>query len=209
VKHWINVVGNSRSGTTWLSRVFRAAGKDVGHEYVREDGTVSCYFFLDTPWYPFSPSTHPKGLIAHVGERLSDYQFQHRAHLVRDPLKTIGSIWSTIGVEHQEWLEEFDIIPAGLKPKVLKSMHIWYEVNRACERYTKNRFRLEDLVKGKSEWRRLCDMTKLGNVKLPQIPPANRSRGIFKARHVTWQDLEKQDPRLTAKIRKMADRYGY
>jgi hypothetical protein len=189
--------------------VLRAVGKDVGHEYVRQDGTVSCYFFMDTPRYPISPSTPPKGKIAHVGERLSNYTFKHTAMLVREPLKTIGSIWATIGVEHQRWLEEFGVIEPGIKPKLLKSMHIWQAVNAACERETDDIYRLEKLVAGGPEWRRFRKAFDLGRVELPDIPPANKSRGIFLARVVTWKDLMAQDQKLTGAIIKMARRYGY
>lgn len=203
----IRVIGNSRSGTTWLGRVLREIGHDVGHEYVRDGGTVSCFFFIDTPVYPLNPSGHPKGKIAHVGERLSDYRFKHTVMIVRHPLKAIGSIWSTIGIEHQAWLERHRVIPKGLKPKLLKAMHVWYRVNLACERRAEALFRLEDLVRGKREWKRFLRALEVPVVPLPDIPPTNKSRGIFKARVVTWKDLAAQDPELTKEIRAMWRRY--
>lgn len=202
------VVGNSRSGTTWLSRVLRAKSLDVRHEYVGDDGTVSCFFFMDVRWYPFSPSTHPKGKIAHVGERLRQFEFENKFMIVRDPLKTIGSIWSTIGREHQRWLEEFNVIESDIKPKMLKAMHIWYEVNRRCELFAMERFRLESLASGGSDWRRMCKLLHMDNV-LPDIPPSNKSRGIFKARKITWKMMREADSELAAKIASMAKRYGY
>ena len=207
-KRLVLITGNSRSGTTWLSRILRAKDLDVRHEYVGEHGTVSCFFFMDTPWYPFSPSTHPKGLIAHVGERLRQYEFEHRFHLVRDPLRTIGSIWSTIGREHQRWLEEFGVIDPGIKPKMLKAMHIWYEVNRRCTQATDHRFRLEDLVLGEKAWRAMSRMLST-SIDLPTIPPSNKSRGIFLARRVTMKMMRAADPFLAKSICRMAVAYGY
>lgn len=211
-KREIRVIGNSRSGTTWLTRVLNAVGKDVGHEYVRSHGTVSCFFFMDTVQYPYSPSTHPKGLIAHVGERLSQYRFENTGMIVRHPLLTIGSIWSTMGVEHQLWLEKYGVIPMGLKPKLLKSMHTWHAVNLACEKVTDRRYQLERLAEEGQhgrEWKRFANDFNLGDVPMPDIPRTNKSRGIFLARVVDWPMLAKLDPTLTKLIAKMGKGYGY
>jgi hypothetical protein len=206
-KYRVRVVGNSRSGTDWFTRVLNAAGLDVGHEYLRKDGTVSCYFFIDTHRYPLSPTTSPPGRIAHVGERYSDYKFDMTLHIVRDPLKCIGSIWSTMQTEHQKWLEEFKVIPTGLKPKLLKSMHTWYEVNRRCERIAEYRFNLEH---AKQAWPDIRDSLDIAHeMPMPQIPVSNRSRGIFLAKKLTWRMMVDMDKELATKIAKMASYYGY
>jgi len=209
-KRRVLIVGNSRSGTTYVCRMLKEVGLRVGHEYVLEDGTVSCYFFMDTPKYPLSPSTPPKGLIAHVGQRMRDYEFKHVLHLVRDPLKTIGSIWKTMGTEHQKWLEKHGVIPKDLKPKLRKAMHAWYEVNKRCERLTKNRYRLEDM-KDQHVWENMLDDLGLPPFSIPKVPKTakNASRGIFKAKRVTWNDLYDMDPGMCSKIAKMAKRYDY
>jgi len=207
---WINVIGNSRSGTTWLTRVLRELGKDVGHEYVRKDGTVSCFFFIDCEWYPYNSEPFSRGLIAHVNQRLSDYRFEHTVHLVRHPLKAISSIAKTAGTEHQLWLEEHKIVPKGLKPKLLMAMHIWEGVERACRRRTRHLFKLEELVKGELEWRRFCKTVDLPKVKLPPIPVTNASRGIFKAKKISWTDLYVLDAKLAERIEEIAIAfYGY
>lgn len=208
-KRLLRIVGNSRSGTTWLSRVLRAEGLDVRHEICGKDGTVSCFFFVDWDWYPLSPSTPPKGLIAHQTERLSDYRFEHTWHVVRHPLRTIGSIWSTMGTQHQLWLEDIGLLPGDLKPKLLKSMYAWHRVNLHCERIADWTFRLEDAVRGQEVWRHMMHTLGRETTRRPRIPVTNRSRGIFAAKKVTWSTMRRLDPDLASQIQGMAEHYGY
>jgi hypothetical protein len=202
----VRVIGNSRSGTAWFTKVLKAAGLDVGHEFVGPDGTVSCYFFIDTPRYPVSPTTSPVGKVAHVGEQYSDYQFDVTLHIVRNPLKCIGSIWSTMQTQHQLWLEEFKVIPEGLKPKFMKSMFTWLAVNKLCEKEADFRFQLEEVS---AKWPKICKLLGLPKQRLPRIPVTNKSRGIFLAKSITWRDMQKMAPAKCAEIARMARRYGY
>lgn len=202
------VTGNSRSGSTWFCKVLRKAGLDVRHEYMGADGTVSCYFFRRTSRYPFTPSSHPAGKIAHQGERHADFKFDVKIHLVREPLKSIGSIWSTMQTQHQLWLEEFKIIPSGLKPKFLKSMHTWHAVNLECEALCDHRITLED-IRNSYGWPQLCRWLAIPQQPMPDVPPLNKSRGMFLAKIVRWQDMAAMDIELCVKIAKMSRRYGY
>lgn len=204
------VTGNARSGTTWFCKVLRKAGLDVRHEYMGSDGTVSCFFFKRTPRYPFTPSAPPAGKISHQGERHEDYKFDVKIHLVRNPLKSIGSIWGTMFTAYWDWHEEFKVIPKDLKPKFRKSMHAWHNVNLGCEKICKHRIRLEDISKGKG-WKDICKWLNLPEQPMPVVPAMNKSHphGMFPARKVTWKDMRKCDTEMAAKIAKMAIRYGY
>src|SRR5210317_297718 len=91
------VIGSGRCGTTWLSQTLQAAGFDVKHECVGDHGTVSLFFQVDADWYPFVPWVAKEpGRVAHVGERRSDFVFDHVVHLVRHPLEVAASMQSII-----------------------------------------------------------------------------------------------------------------
>lgn len=200
------VVGNMRCGTTWLTHALRHIGMDVMHECFGEDGSVSWFFTLDHHWYPAHPNNTPRGRTAHIGEgRRSDYQFDHVVHLVRDPLKTIGSMCSIMQKVEQEWLAEIGIVDMEAKPKLLRMMQAWDGINQKAE-YSDMRISLEAMET--KDWARL--MKLLGRKDpYPDIPVKNASRGIFKAKQVTFQQMRDLDPKLTQAILKRARRYGY
>jgi hypothetical protein len=211
------VTGNMRCGTTWLTHALRHIGMDVMHECLGRDGTVSWFFSIDHPWYPQHPNNTPRGRTAHTGEgRRSDYKFEHVVHLVREPLKTLGSMQSIMQRSEQAWLMEAGIIPQDLEgPKLLRMMHAWYNINARVEKDADLRIRLEDMQPRRDVgWGNLMRLLRkqgrpLGGTPRPSIPVKNASRGIFKAKKVTWKQMAELDGTLAANIEKMADRYGY
>lgn len=203
------ITGNSRSGTTHMHRMLRKVGLDVGHEYVQKDGTVSCFFFVDHSWYPDKPSERPK---AHQGQRYGDFYFENSYHVVRHPLKCIGSNCSTMGVQHSTWLDDLGLVPyegqyvrTG-RTKLWRMMRMWHEVNLACEKETDWRFRIENVDQ---VWKRMARELGLGKIDMPVFPPSNRSSGNRKAKVITVGDMNTEDVRLTKSIIRMARRYGY
>jgi hypothetical protein len=131
---------------------------------------------------------------------------------VRDPLKTIGSIWKTMGIEHQKWLEKNRVIPYNLKPKFKKAMHTWWHVNILCEEIADIRIRLEDIKEYGGSWETILRaVDKPWNLRFPKIIKSarNESRGIFKAKVITWQDMIEMDGQMCTAIAEMSHRYGY
>jgi hypothetical protein len=206
------VTGNMRCGTTWLTHALRSIELDVMHECLGADGTVSWFFAVDHPWYPQHPNNTPRGRTAHTGEgRRRDYRFDHVVHLVREPLKTLGSMQSIMQRSEQTWLTEAGFIPEDLEgPKILRMMHVWYNINRSVEKEADLRIRLENLQpRNDVGWGNLMRELKFGSTPLPRIPVKNASRGIFKAKKVTWKQMSELDEKLTRSIQSMAVRYGY
>lgn len=211
------VTGNMRSGTTWMTHALRSIDIDCQHECMGEDGTVSWFFAIDASRYPFNPNNTPKGRTAHVGEgRRSDYRFARTIQLVRHPLKVIGSMVKIMPIAEQVWLAENSIITASIDrkvPKMLRMMQAWYRINKLVEKDADHRIRLED-VTNPDGWNLLLYYIGYRTLKhplepLPDIPVKNASRGVFKAKTITYADMAAVDNRLTKNIERMAQDYGY
>lgn len=201
------VHGTGRCGTTYLSRLFRTIGMDVGHEFVGEHGTVSHFFFLDSAWHPMLPWHKKK---AHVGERRSDYVFDHEFMLVRHPLPCIRSIWRIFGGWDWEFLEDNGVIKEGVEPRLLRCMAAYYHMNRRMERIATERFRIEAF--DPDGWHRMCDLLDLeDDARSAKVPVTNKAHGPAAMRDidVTWDVMKDTDKHLTGLIRRMTERYGY
>lgn len=100
------ITGHPRSGTMYMSELFRAMGYDVGHEEVGADGISCAQWTLD-------------GIPCNkTGEFREDYKFDYTLNVVRDPLKVIASTYHTIrdpalyaathsdplDIEEEDWL---------------------------------------------------------------------------------------------------------
>lgn len=206
------VTGNGRSGTTWLARTFKAAGIECPHEHCGQHGTVSWYFFADSNWHPYHVSHAPKGRVIHIGERRSDFRFEYVVHLIRDPLKVIGSMTRVMSMTDHWYAVDNRAYDAELymnkqASRLLKTMHmaygIWSRVLGNCDMT----IRLEDVPE---KWPHL--MMMLGQdrkLPMPELPPSNKSSGIYKAKVVTYSMLEKEDYRLAKHIARIANRFDY
>lgn len=209
------VTGNGRSGTTWLAKTFEKT-KVIGcpHEHCGDHGTVSWYFFADSDWHPFHVSHRPVGRVIHVGERRSDFNFQWTVHLVRDPLKVIGSMVRVMSMT-DHWYAvcnslgrySQDLYYDRKASRMLKTMHMAYAIWKMSEQQADFTIRLEDVPK---RWPDL--MTMVGHPRdlpMPQVEPTNKSSGIYKALKLHWNQLSIEDERLAQSIYKLSEKFGY
>lgn len=206
------VTGNGRSGTTWLAKTFAKAGIDCPHEHVGQHGSVSWYFVTDSDWHPYHVSHRPVGRVIHMGERRSDFDFNYTVHLVRDPLKVIGSMSRVMSMT-DHWfatsngMYDQEIYYDRKASRLLKTMHMAYGIWMEAERQSDMRMRLEDVPR---KWYTL--MTILGmdrKTPMPVIPPTNKSSGIYKARKIYFNDLIREDGLLARKIEDLSRKFGY
>lgn len=131
MKKRILVTGASRSGTLSTSRMLMQLGLDTPHEYMGADGTVSCYMFEDSPeGYPYSPNK--KGIHG-IEEQLSGYEFELIVHLYRDPRDCIPSNVKIMNKSHQQWLADKGMFSMEDKPKILRMMQMWFDINSRIE----------------------------------------------------------------------------
>lgn len=206
------VTGNGRSGTTWLAKTFEKAGIDCPHEHCGEHGSVSWYFFADSNWHPYHVSHRPVGRVIHVGERRGDFKFDYVVHLIRNPLKVIGSMSRVMSmtdhwyaVDNRAYLAE--LYHDKKASRLLKTMHMAHGIWMRAIGESDMTVRLEDVP---TKWGVL--MTMLGQDKklpMPELPPTNKSSGIYKANVVDYSMLYKEDHRLAKSIGRIADRFDY
>lgn len=152
----------------------------------------------------------------HVGERRSDFTFKHTAMLVREPLKMIGSMCTIMPkTEHLYVVDNSD----GLYPRevfesrasrLLKTMFmanaLWTIAEKQCDAV----YRLEDLVDPRTQaWSTLLHRAGFAPRPLPDLAPKGASRGIYKARVITYDDMRAEDKKLADEIRRKAQRFGY
>jgi hypothetical protein len=171
---------------------------------------VSWYFFTDSAWHPYHVSHAPKGRVIHIGERKSDFRFEYVVHLIRDPLKVIGSMSRVMSLtDHAYAIDNgvYDIVGDSKVSRLFRTMYmahgIWQRVLGNCDMT----IRLEDVHK---KWPQL--MTMLGEdrkLPMPILPPTNKSSGIYKANVVFYDDLIKEDRLLARSIARIATRFGY
>jgi len=204
------VTGNGRSGTKTTSMMLRKAGFDLPHERCGKLGTVSWYFFTDSDWHPYPKESSG---IVHLGERRSDFEFNRVVHLVRNPLKVIGSMWNGMTLTNHRFVADNapELYPMEVhlsrSSRLLKTMFMSYAVWMKSIEQADFTVNIESI---QAKWPAL--MKALGadkNTEMPELVVSNKSRGIYKARIVTYDDMEREDARLSKRIAKLASKFGY
>jgi len=208
--HKLLGLATGRSGTRYLVKILRNCGIKVGHEGIKRDGTVGMFFAVEDCWYPghhWYNDTNDESQ-----QHRSHFEFEQVWHFVRDPRKVIpslanrhfpGTVWC--------WQERHTGISSGLFPKELRAMLFWVAWNEMIEKNEKIDlfFRIEEID---SVWPRICELLSLPEGS--EIPPINRDYGSqvdgpTKPVPMSWEDMEKIDYASAARVREMAERYGY
>lgn len=199
------VLGSGRSGTMFTAKALRTVGINVLHEKVGEHGTVSHYFVVDSDWYPMAPWQEAQGK-KHVGERRSDFDFEHTIHIIRDPRKAIPSMTKIFGSITWQFYVDNGLIPDVRRNAMLRAMHYWLAHNEASEAQADLTFNLENYQKA---WPAM--MSLLGeNAPYPQhLKPMNKTTGFRKYEPVTFDDLIAIDAELGKRIKAYAKTHGY
>ena len=201
----------------------RAIGLDLPHEQIGEQGVVSWYMASDAKTVPIGPS-------------YQDYQFEHCLQLVREPL---GAIASISALSDQAWQYISEHIPCQIdEPILLRSAKYWYYWNKMAEQKAQCTIKVEDeeqIIKtieqqlsinidysviervpknvNTRQSGRLFHMLEELLIKLKLYRALPFIRTLFNQKaptpKVTWQQLNKLDPQLTANIKTLAKEYGY
>lgn len=215
VEREILFTGTGRCGTMHISKLFKKVGEDIGHDKTGELGVSSSWFMTDSDWYPLIVYT--PGEKVHVGERKSDYIFNHTIHVVREPLACISSISTIFTRENFDFLLFNKIVPEGYDPfekrgKYWKGMLFYLFANRYIEESVsvENRIRIEDIA---LHWKPLLERMGLPRtIEMPILKPQNRGEGIkpfFKRELPEWSDLFSIDEKIAKEIVELSSRYGY
>lgn len=86
-KRELLILGHPRSGTGYMSALYKANGLDVGHEVLGLHGTSNWQFAVRAERYPFDVD----------GVRRQDVTFKEIIHIIREPLAAINSTAFTEG----------------------------------------------------------------------------------------------------------------
>lgn len=202
------VLGSGRSGTMFTAKALRTIGINVLHEKMGEHGTVSHYFALDSDWYPMAPWQEAQGK-KHVGERRTDFNFEHIVHIIRDPRKAIPSMTKIFGSITWQFYVDNGLIPDIRRNAMLRAMHYWLAHNEASELQAHLTFNLENYQKA---WPSMMDLL-FGPGSIPPYPahlkPMNKTSGFRSYEPVTFDDLIAIDADLGKRIKAYAKRHGY
>jgi hypothetical protein len=189
------ITGCARSGTGYISQVLTRAGLDIRHEQIGKDGTSAWVMVAPSEKTPWGPGR-------------KNIRFIHIFHQVRDPLKTISSVFSTEPPASWQYIMEYvpQILPED--SKTVKAAKYWYYWNLKAAELAEWTYRIEDIreVWGEMQYRlgKNLDMSVLDHVSKKANTRGNHMRDF------TWEDLRKElEPNLYRNIRALARSYGY
>lgn len=205
LKKKLLVLGTGRCGTMFTTKALRTVGVNVLHEKVGPHGTVSHYFVTDSEWYPMAPWQENQGK-KHVGERRSDFEFEHVFHIVRDPRKAIPSMTKIFGSVTWQFYVDNGIIPEGIRDPILRAMHLWYNHNKLAQGQAEITFQLERYAQA---WPALMGFLDSDAAYPAHLKPMNKTGGFKAYTPLTLEDMSNRDTTLAKSIAKLARTYGY
>lgn len=213
------VGGCGRSGTTYVARCIRETfgANLVPHERLGSLGTVSWYF-VPRRWETHRPPFKKTfaGKQHSRGESPETTSFQHVAHVVRHPLKVIGSApgiftngdWRFIA-EHVPSIRSI-IAPTRKVWRVIAAARYWLEWNKLMnERSPDFRFRVEDI---EAAWPKLVSCLGFEPSGFPSEVSKStngNATGRWAPIEVSWDLISALDLKTCLEIRDLAKEYGY
>lgn len=167
----ILVVCAFRSGSKHMSNVLKRSHVKVGHEQVKEEGCVSGYFVTyNSPQGKRSP--HDFQPLHHEGDIPNQYKFEHVWHMVRDPLKSIGSCRDVLSRPVMEWAKfalGVEVNPRGAD-KTIWAARYWLATNLAAEKIADWRFKVEDIPKVYAQMgAKICETWRAWPTECPDV----------------------------------------
>jgi len=196
----ILVVGCPRSGTRFMRTLLRGQKIDVGHEALKDDGAVSCFYAVEDYHYPGKHYRNDE-----TKQYRSLNTFDHVWHQVRDPRCVIPSMVKGLQPAFWHWQEKHTWIPGDAQPPELRAMLFWLHWNRMIDAIQQAyyRYRIEAID---SEWPKMRSLLGLPEIPLPVIP---RNIGTSKAPPMTWEQMKAFDEKTFSEVRELASVYGY
>ena len=192
------IIGTTRSGTKYMSKVFDRAGLHVGHEKFMRNGISS---FALSAGYRLMGRKFMRG--GSFRDLHKVYKVFRVVHLVRDPLKAISSMQTEDNFVTS--IVEYD----GRTP-LFRTMKHWYQWNCMAEQLSVARFKVEEIPEtfetilsllGFRKKRRLINPYWFVNTQ------ENTREGNYIPR--SWDDLYGEDEHLADLIWAKAVQYGY
>lgn len=193
-KKIIVITGCGRSGTTFSSKLLRKCGLIIGHERLYINGISSWRLVSDLKKVQLGPS-------------YSDLEDLDKVviHQVREPLAAISSM---LAIGSPSWKLIAQEIPVDLESdsKILRAMKYYYYWNMKAELKSEYRIKVETFkydIKPILVENGIKFIDKLGDI--------GSGNNINTRRHdlLDWENLDKEDGGLSAKIKELGIKYGY
>jgi len=195
------IVGCTRSGTVYVTRLLQHLGLKVEHEYPGPDGCIGFNFAFDRRLIVGDATN-----VARPGR--AGLTFDHLWHQVRHPLKAIGSM-------HTHNSGTWAMIADGLcwermpKTVIRCAARYWIELNRLAEDIADITYQIEDVADGSEVFEEMCRRLEMPaywpNVRLTRNTRAHKRS----YRRIEWGDLEREAAGLYPDVRELAVHYGY
>lgn len=196
----ILIVGCPRSGTKYISQVFKKAGLSSTHENDKGKDVVVGWRY----------AASGKAFCYHFRHICRFYtEFTQVWHQVRNPVKVLRSL-PALG-DYRNWAHIVDSrLGLGDRRSLEYGMQFWLSWTRRCDDMCDWRYRVEDVQDGSKVWRKMCKRLDLGEQGLPPVSQRNNTRVKHKRyRSVTLADMRAADPGLAGKVIRRAKKYGY
>jgi len=194
----IVIIGCGRSGTNYISEVFKSLNLVIGHEYFGKDGISSWRVVPDTDIRFGGPSFH----------NLKKYK-KTVLHQVRHPLKTIGSL---LTFSEKSWLFTARFIRfEDSDSLLLKSMKCWYYWNLMAEKKAVFTYRVEAIESvAKDILRKTGYIYLFYKYNVPaKVKSISKSVNQRNHKEITIEMLKEENAELAFKIVELAEKYGY
>lgn len=198
------MTGCGSSGSTYVARLLQRNRIAVTHDAsLGQDGIVTNACDGKEVWvYAFGRGGHRDYVLMKVPVT----EFDHVVHLVRDPLKTIGSVlakWERFG---RVWKHVVDTMPGVADDAVTPAVaaRYWLVWNQRIQDIAATRVRFEDVLTD-----RVALAAALGRPLRRPLDPTIPVQPSGATTYPTWAELSALDQRLASDIAALARSYGY
>lgn len=208
----ILIIGHPHGATSYTASLLQSFGLDIRHEDHRgKDGVVSWLYAVDDSYLNGRRGPRPERVALKQRGPLNQYDIV--LHQVRDPLKSIRSIFTS-----SMWTRKYrkNHIPNLDGSDIVMGMISWVEWHKICDNVSQWTYRVESLSEKIiwNEFKARCqlpnnaefptDISTTWNSKRHKIPIVSNYPEEW-----TWRELSQIDRHWAKQAYHLAKSYGY
>lgn len=204
--------GCGRSGTTYIAKLMRESGVEIGHESVGRDG-VAAWQIVGAPNenLPIGLNIRKRIIKGLPIEYMSIKDIFDQAsivfHQIRNPVDVVPSFFT---IPETFWMRVAQYMSINLEGSTIeKAISYWYYNNLLTERISDYRYRIEDIdIEIGNIFARLN--RQFNSAILDKVSRNVNSRKNKEGyRDVSWIDIRHAIPSMYDNIVNLAIKYGY